>query len=127
MVVMMLIINTLFFHTKIAFILRTSENFSYNLSSRIYSETNNESSALLVEVWTKGMIWDRALGYNLIPLDTIPYSKTETQGKWYHLEKPKQEYKDTDVILMDGEVAGCQNPTGHMILLDCRFEPPLGR
>lgn len=73
------------------------------------------------------MIWDRALGYHLIPLDTIPYSKTETEGKWYQLEKPKQEYKDTDVILLDGEVAGIENPTGHMILLDCRFEPPLGR
>lgn len=127
MVVMMLIINTLFFPHKNSIHSSNLRKFSYNLSSRIYSETNNESSALLVEVWTKGMIWDRALGYNLIPLDTIPYSKTETEGKWYHLEKPKQEYKDTDVILMDGEVAGCQNPTGHMILLDCRFEPPLGR
>lgn len=64
------------------------------------------------------MIWDRALGYHLIALDTIPYCKTETQGKWYQL--------DTDVILMDGEVAGTENPTGHMILLDCRFEPPFG-
>lgn len=94
-----------------------SPNFIH-LSSRYCSETNNESSGLLVEVWTKGMIWDRALGYHLIPLNSIPYSK-ETEGKWYQL--------DTDVILMDGEVAGTENPTGHMILLDCRFEPPFGR
>lgn len=65
------------------------------------------------------MIWDRALGYQLIALDTIPYSTTETQGQWYQL--------DMELILMDGEVAGTKNPTGHMILLDCRFEHPFGR
>lgn len=31
-----------------------------------------------------------------------------------------------EVILMNGEVAGTRNPTGHMILLDCRFELPFG-
>lgn len=76
------------------------------------------NSGLLVEVWTKGMIWDRALGYQLIALDTIAYSTVETQGQWYQL--------DMELILMDGEVAGTRNPTGHMILLDCRFELPYG-
>lgn len=64
------------------------------------------------------MIWDRALGYQLIALDTIAYSTVETQGQWYQL--------DMELILMDGEVAGTRNPTGHMILLDCRFELPYG-
>lgn len=64
------------------------------------------------------MIWDRALGYQLIALNTIPYSTAETQGQWYQL--------DMDLILMEGEVAGTKNPTGHMILLDCRFEQPFG-
>lgn len=64
------------------------------------------------------MIWDRALGYQLIALDTIAYSTVETPGKWYEL--------DMELILMNGEVAGTRNPTGHMILLDCRFELPFG-
>lgn len=84
-----------------------------------------------MEVWTKGMIWDRALGYQLIALDTITYSSEDhnlkngrgfahqqKQGQWYHL--------DMELILMNGEVAGTRNPTGHMILLDCRFELPFG-
>lgn len=86
---------------------------------RFYSETNNVNSGLLVEVWTKGMIWDRTLGYKLITLDTIPFSKSETHGQWYQL--------DSELILLDGDIVGTKNPTGHMIMLDCRFEPPFGR
>lgn len=64
------------------------------------------------------MIWDRALGYCLIALDTISYNLATSHEKWYQL--------DMEVILMNGEVAGTRNPTGHMILLDCRFELPFG-
>lgn len=96
-----------------------SANIIISFCSLFNSETNNVNSGLLVEVWTKGMIWDRSLGYKLIALNAIPYSTTETQGQWYQL--------DMELILMDGEVAGTKNPTGHMILLDCRFEHPFGR
>lgn len=81
------------------------------------------NAGLLVEVWTKGMIWDRALGYQYITLDQIQYEYDEHgaphhYGKWYSI--------DTDLILMDGEVAGTRDPTGHMLLLDLRFELPFG-
>lgn len=84
----------------------------------IFSETNNVNRGLLVEVWTKGIIWDRALGYKLIPLDQIARDTNEKEEQWHQL--------DMELILMDGEVAGTKNPTGHYILLDCRFELPFG-
>lgn len=83
------------------------------------SETNNVNRGLLIEVWTKGIIWDRALGYKLIPLDQIARDSNEKQEQWHQL--------DMELILMDGEVAGTKNPTGHYILLDCRFELPFGK
>lgn len=82
----------------------------------LYSEINDFSSGLLIEVWTKGIIWDRGLGYHFIPLHEIPYKPEQTFEQWYSL--------DTELILMDGEVTGTKNATGHMILLDFRFEVP---
>jgi hypothetical protein len=37
-------------------------------------ETNDLNTGLLIEVWSKGMIWDRAMGYHWIPLQTVQYS-----------------------------------------------------
>lgn len=65
------------------------------------------------------MIWDRALGYQYITIDTIPYGyPNENTAKWFQL--------DNEVILTNGEVTGTKDPTGHQVLLDCRFELPQG-
>lgn len=37
------------------------------------SETSELNQGLLIEVWCKGMLWDRAMGYCFIPLQTIMY------------------------------------------------------
>lgn len=65
------------------------------------------------------MIWDRALGYQYIALDQIQYND-DGGGvcKWYSV--------DAELVLMNGEVSGTRDPTGHMILLDLRFELPYG-
>uniref|UniRef100_A0A6P7FZK2 Uncharacterized protein LOC114332330 isoform X1 n=1 Tax=Diabrotica virgifera virgifera TaxID=50390 RepID=A0A6P7FZK2_DIAVI len=79
-------------------------------------ETNNLDTGLLIEVWSKGMIWDRAIGYHWIPLQTIQYSNEEGIGQWRSLE--------AELVMRDGEVIGTKMPTGHSLLLDCRFELP---
>ncbi|EEB16051.1 unc-13, putative, partial [Pediculus humanus corporis] len=82
-------------------------------------ETNDVNTGLLVEVWSKGMIWDRALGYNYIPLRDIQYSNEEGTGQWISL--------NAELVMRDGEVVGTKTPTGDSLLLDCRFELPFGR
>ncbi|XP_043203457.1 protein unc-13 homolog A-like [Amphibalanus amphitrite] len=80
-------------------------------------ETEQMDTGLLVEVWSKGLLWDKALGYRWLPLTDIQYSNEEGQGQWLalHLEP---------VVNASGEVVGTRNPTGDDVLLDCRFEVP---
>lgn len=86
----------------------------------VHSETQNaQTGGLVVEVFSKNMLWDKVLGYAYITLDMIPYGyPNEITARWWPL--------DQDAILMNGEVVGTKTPTGHSILLDCRFELPYG-
>ncbi|XP_069672029.1 uncharacterized protein [Periplaneta americana] len=79
-------------------------------------ETNDVNTGLLIEVWSKGMLWDNALGYHWIPLPVVKYSNEEGTGQWLSLE--------AELVMRDGEVVGTKNPTGHSLLVDCRFELP---
>lgn len=38
------------------------------------SETNCLDTGLLIEVWNKGLIWDKAMGHYWLPLQQVPYS-----------------------------------------------------
>ena len=40
-------------------------------------------------------------------------------GQWLSL--------DAELVMRDGEVVGTKNPTGHVLLVDARFELPLGK
>ncbi|XP_063383199.1 protein unc-13 homolog B isoform X7 [Cydia fagiglandana] len=79
-------------------------------------ETNDINQGLLVEVWNKGVIWDRALGYHYLPLTSVAYNEQECGGRWVELE--------AQLMMRGGAVVGTTGPTGHALLLDCRFEPP---
>ncbi|XP_011502783.1 PREDICTED: phorbol ester/diacylglycerol-binding protein unc-13-like [Ceratosolen solmsi marchali] len=79
-------------------------------------ETNEINIGLLVEVWCKGILWDRALGYYYLLLPAIPYSNENGFGEWVSL--------DSELEMKGGEVVGTKTPTGHTLLIDCRFELP---
>lgn len=42
------------------------------------SETNDMNTGLLVEVWCKGFLWDRFMGYYYIPLSEVSYMNEVT-------------------------------------------------
>ncbi|KAG5667948.1 hypothetical protein PVAND_015908 [Polypedilum vanderplanki] len=85
----------------------------------LFETTATSNSGVIVEVWCKNLILDRALGFQYIPLDTLPYNQYEyptTYEQWYSI--------DADLVTINGEVQGTRDPTGHMILLDLHFEMP---
>ncbi|XP_049702299.1 phorbol ester/diacylglycerol-binding protein unc-13 [Helicoverpa armigera] len=79
-------------------------------------EINDINLGLLVEVWNKGVIWDKALGYHYLPLTSVAYNESDGGGRWVELE--------AQVMMRGGAVVGTTGPTGNALLLDCRFEPP---
>ncbi|XP_011307877.1 protein unc-13 homolog A-like isoform X3 [Fopius arisanus] len=79
-------------------------------------ETNDINTGLLVEVWSKGMIWDRALGYQYIPLSDVSHANETDCEQWMSL--------DSELEMRGGQVVGTKSPTGHSLLLACRFEQP---
>ncbi|XP_056021804.1 protein unc-13 homolog A-like isoform X10 [Ostrea edulis] len=79
-------------------------------------ETNCLDTGLIIEIWNKGMLWDKLLGLHWLPLRDIHHSNTEGDGRWLSL--------DSELIMRNGKVTGTRFPTGHTILLDARFELP---
>ncbi|XP_018339165.1 PREDICTED: uncharacterized protein LOC108746730 [Trachymyrmex septentrionalis] len=79
-------------------------------------ETNDMNAGLVVEVWCKGFLWDRFLGYYYIPLSEVSYMNEETTGQWVSL--------GLELEQRGNEIVGTKKPTGHSLLIDCRLELP---
>ncbi|KAI4499284.1 hypothetical protein M0802_005544 [Mischocyttarus mexicanus] len=56
-------------------------------------ETNDMRAGLLVEVWCKGFLWDRFLGYYFIPLSEVTYMNEVTSNKTFETSTLKQEQR----------------------------------
>lgn len=85
-------------------------------------ETNSLDTGLLIELWNKGMLWDKLLGCLWIPLSEIRYSDPSdspelNQGSWYVLNGEVVHDPRTQTVI------GTQLSTQHMLLIDCHFEP----
>lgn len=93
---------------------------SFLLSFLDSSETTTGDVGLVVEVFSKEMlIINHPIGHKYIPLNTIPYGyPNEMTSQWYTL--------DRELVTQNGVVVGSKDPTGHMLMLDCRFELPYG-
>ncbi|XP_067124975.1 protein unc-13 homolog B isoform X3 [Centruroides vittatus] len=79
-------------------------------------ETNTMDTGLIIEVWNKGMLWDKLLGTQWLPLRLIQFSNEVGEGEWLSL--------DAELVVENREVVGTKIPTGHSILIEAHFELP---
>uniref|UniRef100_A0A1I7YZU3 C2 domain-containing protein n=1 Tax=Steinernema glaseri TaxID=37863 RepID=A0A1I7YZU3_9BILA len=79
-------------------------------------ETNRLDEGLLLELWTKGVLWDKLLGVHLMPLSSVQYHARAGPGRWVQI--------DSELETRNGKTVGTARPTGHALLVDARFELP---
>ncbi|KAK0427334.1 hypothetical protein QR680_010173 [Steinernema hermaphroditum] len=79
-------------------------------------ETNRLDEGLLLELWTKGVLWDKLLGVHLMPLSSVQYHARAGAGRWLQI--------DSELETRNGKTVGTARPTGHALLVDARFELP---
>ena len=72
----------------------------------------------MVELWNKGVLWDKLIGVHYMPLYSVQYNDVPGPGKWVQI--------DQDLETRNGQTVGTCNPTGHSVLVDVRFELPFG-
>uniref|UniRef100_A0A0N5A205 C2 domain-containing protein n=1 Tax=Parastrongyloides trichosuri TaxID=131310 RepID=A0A0N5A205_PARTI len=79
-------------------------------------ETNRLDQGLLIELWNKGVLWDKLIGVHHIPLTMIPYSPVPGRGYYIGIDK--------EFEMRNGVTIGSRTPTGHTLMIDVRFELP---
>ncbi|KAL3998984.1 C2 domain family protein [Acanthocheilonema viteae] len=79
-------------------------------------ETNRIDDGMLLELWNKGVLWDKLLGVHYLTLTSVQYSNEAGPGKWLQI--------DQELETRNGQTVGTCRPTGHSILVDVRFELP---
>ncbi|EPB75692.1 hypothetical protein ANCCEY_05237 [Ancylostoma ceylanicum] len=97
-------------------------------------ETNRLDEGMIIELWSKGVLWDRLLGVHFMPLTDVRYwwefsaisrcllieerfsRAAPGDGKWLQM--------DQELETRNGQTVGTSKPTGHNVLVDSRFELP---
>uniref|UniRef100_F1KQH3 Phorbol ester/diacylglycerol-binding protein unc-13 n=1 Tax=Ascaris suum TaxID=6253 RepID=F1KQH3_ASCSU len=79
-------------------------------------ETNRLDNGMMLELWNKGVLWDKLIGVHYIPLTSVQYSSAPGSGKWLQV--------DQELETRNGHTVGTSRPTGHSLLVDVRFELP---
>ncbi|VDL67395.1 unnamed protein product [Nippostrongylus brasiliensis] len=74
---------------------------------------------MIIELWSKGVLWDRLLGVHFMPLTDIRYCAAPGDGRWLQM--------DQELETRNGQTVGTTKPTGHNVLVDARFELPFGQ
>uniref|UniRef100_A0A0M3HZR8 C2 domain-containing protein n=1 Tax=Ascaris lumbricoides TaxID=6252 RepID=A0A0M3HZR8_ASCLU len=82
-------------------------------------ETNRLDNGMMLELWNKGVLWDKLIGVHYIPLTSVQYSSAPGSGKWLQV--------DQELETRNGHTVGTSRPTGHSLLVDVRFELPFGQ
>ena len=54
-----------------------------------------------------------------MPLLSIQYTNKVGEGQWLSM--------DAEFVMNEGEVCGTHTPTGHYLLIEAHFEPPLSK
>ncbi|VDO34616.1 unnamed protein product [Haemonchus placei] len=81
-------------------------------------ETNRLDEGMIIELWSKGVLWDRLLGVHFMPLTDVRYCAAPGDGRWLQM--------DQELETRNGQTIGTSKPTGHNVLVDARFELPFG-
>lgn len=50
------------------------------------SETNRLDQGLILELWNKGVLWDKLLGVCFMPLRQIKFEQMPGPGQWFQSE-----------------------------------------
>ncbi|XGW20031.1 hypothetical protein V3C99_003670 [Haemonchus contortus] len=79
-------------------------------------ETNRLDEGMIIELWSKGVLWDRLLGVHFMPLTDVRYCAAPGDGRWLQM--------DQELETRNGQTIGTSKPTGHNVLVDARFELP---
>ncbi|XP_065315073.1 protein unc-13 homolog A-like isoform X2 [Gordionus sp. m RMFG-2023] len=79
-------------------------------------ETTRTDIGLIIELWNKGMLWDKLLGTQWVSLALLPHTNQNGEGKWLSM--------DSEIEMRDGILVGTCTPTGHKVLIDAHFELP---